>query len=556
MVHSHDEFVFAALGGLGEIGRNAALYGFGPPGKRKWIMVDCGLSFAGPDLPGVDLVFPDLSYIDKIRRDLLGLVITHAHEDHIGAIAALWPRLGCKVYATRFASGLLEARRLGEPGAPKVEIVEMRQGERFAAGPFDIEPVPVSHSIPEACALVLRTPAGTVVHTGDWKLDPEPGVGRPTDEARLLAVGDEGVDVLICDSTNIVREGASPSEGEVARTLRDLIADAPGRVVVTTFASNLARVKAVALAAEAAGRAVVVVGRSLERVIEVGRDCGYLDGVKPFVGPQSYSDLPRNKVVVLATGSQGEQRAAMARIGAREHPAIKLAAGDRVIFSSRTIPGNEREVNRIINGLIDQGLEVITDRNALVHCSGHPRRGEVGRLYQLLRPKTLIPAHGEALHLSEHAAFARSEGIERVISPRDGDLVLLAPGAPSVVGEVPVGRMVEDGAVLISADDDAIAQRARLAYSGVVSIAIALTAKGDLAGDPDVVMSGLPKRDRNGANLDAVIDETIFSTLDGLSRPKRRDADSVANAVERAVRSALGQAWGKRPQVHVLVLEV
>ena len=556
MAHSTDDFVFAALGGLGEIGRNAALYGFGPPGRRKWIMVDCGLSFAGPDLPGVDLVFPDVSYVEKIRKDLLGLVITHAHEDHIGAIAALWPKLGCKVYATRFAASLLEARRLGEPGAPKVEILEMRQGRRFTLGPFDIEPVAMAHSIPESCALVLRTPAGTAVHTGDWKIDPEPGIGLPTDEARLKEIGDEGVDVLICDSTNIVREGASPSEGEVARTLRDLIADAPGRVVVTTFASNLARVKAVALAAEAAGRAVVVVGRSLERVIEVGRDCGYLDGVKPFVGPQSYSDLPRNKVVVLATGSQGEQRAAMARIGAREHPAIKLAAGDRVIFSSRTIPGNEREVNRIINGLIDQGLEVITDRNALVHCSGHPRRGEVGRLYQLLRPKTLIPAHGEALHLSEHAAFARSEGIERVISPRDGDLVLLAPGAPSVVGEVPVGRMVEDGAVLISADDDAIAQRARLAYSGVVSIAIALTAKGDLAGDPDVVMSGLPKRDRNGANLDAVIDETIFSTLDGLSRPKRRDADSVANAVERAVRSALGQAWGKRPQVHVLVLEV
>lgn len=556
MPHSNDEFVFAALGGLGEIGRNAALYGFGPRGRRKWIMVDCGLSFAGPDLPGIDLVFPDVSFIDKIRKDLIGLVITHAHEDHIGAIAALWPRLGCTVYATRFAIGLLEARRLGEPGAPKVQIEEIRQGQRFTLGPFDIEPVAMSHSIPESCALVLRTPGGVVVHTGDWKLDPEPGIGQPTDEARLLAVGEEGVDVLICDSTNIVREGHSPSEGEVARTLREIIGKAPGRVAVTTFASNLARVKAVAQAAEAAGRSVVVVGRSLERVIEVGRDCGYLDGIKPFLGPQSFSDLARNKVVVLATGSQGEPRAAMARIGAREHPAIKLAAGDTVIFSSRTIPGNEREVNAIINGLINQGLEVITDRIALVHCSGHPRRGEVGRLYQLLRPKALIPAHGEPLHLSEHAAFARAEGIEHVLSPRDGDLVQLAPGAPAVIGEVPVGRMVEDGAVLTSANDEAIAQRARLAFAGVVSIAIALTSKGELAGDPDVVMSGVPERDRNGAMLDAVVDETIFSTLDGLSRAKRRDADAVANAIERAVRSAFGQAWGKRPQVHVLILEV
>ncbi|MCC2105891.1 MAG: ribonuclease J, partial [Hyphomicrobiales bacterium] len=386
--------------------------------------------------------------------------------------------------------------------------------------------------------------------------DPEPGVGQPTDEARLLAVGEEGVDVLICDSTNIVREGQSPSEGEVARTLREIIGNASGRVVVTTFASNLARVKAVALAAEAAGRSVIVVGRSLERVIEVGRDCGYLDGVKPFLGPQSFSDLARNKVVVIATGSQGEQRAAMARIGTREHPSIKLASGDTVIFSSRTIPGNEREVNAIINGLIDQGLEVITDRLALVHCSGHPRRGEVGRLYQLLKPKALIPAHGEPLHLSEHAAFAKAEGIEHVLSPRDGDIVVLAPGAPAVIGQAPVGRMVEDGAVMIPANDEAIAQRARLAFAGVVSIAIALTAKGELAGDPDVVMSGVPERDRNGAMLDAVVDETIFSTIDGLSRAKRRDADAVANAVERAVRSALGQAWGKRPQVHVLILEV
>lgn len=556
MPHSREEFVFAALGGLGEIGRNAALYGFGEPGRRKWIMVDCGLSFAGPDLPGIDLVFPDVSFIDKIRKDLIGLVITHAHEDHIGAIAALWPKLGCKVYATRFAIGLLEARRLGEPGAPKVDLVEIRQGERFTLGPFDIEPVAMSHSIPESCALVLRTPRGVAVHTGDWKLDPEPGVGQPTDEARLLEVGEEGVDVLICDSTNIVREGQSPSEGEVARTLREIIGKASGRVVVTTFASNLARVKAVALAAEAAGRSVVVVGRSLERVIEVGRDCGYLDGVKPFLGPQSFSDLSRDKVVVIATGSQGEQRAAMARIGAREHPSIKLASGDTVIFSSRTIPGNEREVNAIINGLIDQGLEVITDRLALVHCSGHPRRGEVGRLYQLLKPKALIPAHGEPLHLSEHAAFAKAEGIEHVLSPRDGDLVVLAPRAPAVIGQVPVGRMVEDGAVMISANDEALAQRARLAFAGVVSIAIALTAKGELAGDPDVVMSGIPERDRNGAMMDAVVDETIFSTIDGLSRAKRRDADAVANAVERSVRSALGQAWGKRPQVHVLIVEV
>ncbi|MDE2579932.1 MAG: ribonuclease J, partial [Hyphomicrobiales bacterium] len=543
-----DEFVFAALGGLGEIGRNAALYGFGPKGKRKWLMVDCGLSFAGPELPGVDLVFPDVSFVEKIRKDLLGLVITHAHEDHIGAIAALWPRLGCKVYATRFAIGLLEARRLGEPGAPKVDLVPMEQGRRFTLGPFEIEPIAMAHSIPESCALALRTPAGLAVHTGDWKIDPEPGVGAPTNEARLREIGDEGVDALICDSTNIVREGASPSEGEVARTLAQVIANSAHRVVVTTFASNLARIKAVALAAQAAGRSVVVVGRSLDRVIAVGRECGYLDGVKPFLSQQSFGDLARDKIVVIATGSQGEPRAAMARIGLKEHPSVKLAPGDRVIFSSRTIPGNERDVNAIINELVDQGVDVVTDRNALVHCSGHPRQDEVARLYALLRPRLLVPAHGEPLHLEEHARFGRAHGVPHVLRARDGDVARLAPD-PAIIDEIPTGRIVEDGFALIGADDEALAQRRRLSFAGVVSLAIAVNRQGDMVGDPDVVISGAPARGRDNAALDETVDEAIFSTFEGLPRGRRRDADALAQAIERAVRGALANVWGKKPQV-------
>ena len=553
---AQEELVFVALGGLGEIGRNAALYGFGAPGRRKWIMVDCGLSFAGPDFPGVDLVFPDLSFVEKIKRDLLGLVVTHAHEDHVGAIAALWPRLGCPVYATRFALGLLEARRLGEPGAPVVPLVEMQQGRRFTLGPFDIEPVPVAHSIPESCALALRTPAGLVVHSGDWKLDPEPGIGLPTDAQRLKEIGDEGVAALICDSTNIVREGRSPSEGEVARTLTQLIGAAEGRVVVTTFASNLARIRAVALAAEAAGRSVVVAGRSLDRVIQVGRECGYLDGIKPFLPQQSFKELERSRCVVIATGSQGEPRAAMARAGAKEHPAIKLVPGDTVIFSSRTIPGNEREVNAIINGLIDQGVHVLTDRTHLVHCSGHPRRDEVADLYKWLRPAALVPAHGEPQHLAEHADFARAQGVPHVLGVRDGDIVKLAPGTVQVIDRAPVGRLLADGDVLIAASDESIAMRRRLSVAGVVSIAMGLTGKGEMAGAPDVVLAGLPQLGRNGDALDALVDETIFSTFENLSRARRRDADTVSTAIERAVRAALHGAWGKKPQVHVLVIEV
>ncbi|MEA2861926.1 MAG: ribonuclease, partial [Methylobacteriaceae bacterium] len=356
--------------------------------------------------------------------------------------------------------------------------------------------------------------------------------------------------------TNIIREGESPSEGEVAQTLRALITGAPARVIVTAFASNVARIRAVALAAMAAGREVVVAGRSMERTIEVARETGYLDGISDFFSVERYPTLARDRVVVLATGSQGEARAAMGRIADGEHPVIALASGDRVIFSSRTIPGNEREVNRVINGLILQGVEVITDRTHLVHCSGHPRRGEVERFYGWLRPQVAIPAHGEPLHLYEHARVARALGVPHVVPARNGDMVLLGPGQPGVIDEITTGRVAQDGTTLVALGDTLFQERRRLAYAGVVSIAVALTSRGELAGDPDVLTSGLPARLRDGAATDKLIDETIFATLDSLPRQRRRDFDGVSIAIERAVRSSLQVAWGKRPQVHVLVVPV
>jgi ribonuclease J len=555
-VNATDEFVFVALGGLGEIGMNAALYGFGPPRRRKWIMVDCGLTFAGPDLPGVDLIYPDIAFVEKIQADLLALIITHAHEDHVGAIAALWPRLRCPLYATPFAAGLLQARRLSEPDAPQVHINIVAQGGHVELGPFGIEFIAVAHSIPESCALAIRTAAGLALHSGDWKLDDAPGVGRPTDEARFRQLGEQGVLAFICDSTNIVREGESPSEGEVAETLRALITGAPARVVVTAFASNVARIRAVAEAATAAGREVVVAGRSMSRTIDVARETGYLDGLPDFFSLERYPMLARDRVVVLATGSQGEPRAAMGRIADGEHPVISLASGDRVIFSSRTIPGNEREVNRVINGLILQRIEVITDRTHLVHCSGHPRRGEVERFYGWLRPKVAIPAHGEPLHLHEHARVARALRVPHVVPARNGDMVLLGPATPGIIDEIATGRLAQDGSVLVGLGDTLFQERRRLAYAGIVSIAVALTSHGELAGDPDVLTSGLPTRMRDGAATDKLIDEAIFATLDSLPRQRRRDFDGVSIAIERAVRSSLQAAWGKRPQVHVLIVPV
>jgi ribonuclease J len=556
MDEAGSELVFVALGGLGEIGMNVALYGFGPPRRRKWLMVDCGLAFADAEKAGIEIILPDLAFVDKIKRDLVGLIITHAHEDHIGAVADLWPRFRCPVFATPFATALLAARLEGITDAPEITISSVKQGERITLDPFDVEFIPVAHSIPESCALAIRTPYGAIVHTGDWKIDPEPGLGLPTDAARLKEIGNEGVLALVCDSTNILRDGVSPSEAEVALALKEVIGAASNRVVVTTFASNVARIRAVALAAKAAGRKVVLLGRAMERVVNVARENGFLDGVEPFLSGEAYGSLGREEIVVLATGSQGEPRAAMARIAVDDHPIAKLAAGDTVIFSSRTIPGNEREVGRIVNNLIGQGVEVVTDRTALVHASGHPRRGEVAKLYEWVQPKIVVPAHGEALHLAEHALFAEERGIATVVKARNGDMVALAPGAPAIIDEVPHGQIARDGSILVPLEADSIKARQRLAFGGIVTIALAIDRKGEMAGVPDVVLTGLPERTEAGASLDEVVDAALFQTFDSLPRPKRRDANVVSVAIEKAVRAAVGVVWSKKPTVHVLVIEV
>ncbi|KRE12803.1 MBL fold metallo-hydrolase [Bosea sp. Root483D1] len=556
MTRSSDQLVFVPLGGLGEIGMNAALYGFGPEKKRKWILVDCGLSFAGPEAPGVDIVLPDLNYIIQDRANLLGIIITHAHEDHIGALAALWPSLRAPVWCTRFAAGLLATRRLSEPGAPKVEMNIVAQGGRFTLGPFDIEFVPVAHSIPESNALAIRTPAGLVVHTGDWKIDPTPRVGLPTDEVRLRELGEEGVLALVCDSTNVLRDGISPSEADVAAKLKELVASAPNRVAVTTFASNVARLRSVAEAAMANQREVVVVGRAMDRVIDVARECGFLDGIPAFRGVENYGYLPRDKVVALVTGSQGEPRAALSRIAADDHPEIALSPGDRVIFSSRTIPGNEKAVGAILNRLARDNIEIITDRTHLVHVSGHPRREELARLYGWLKPKIAIPAHGEDQHLTEHATFARSLGVKHVLRAGNGDVVAITEDGARKITEVQHGRLYQDGTLLVGALDRTIPERRKLSFAGVISIAIALDEKGELAGDPEVALIGLPVTAKDGTPFDDIVADAVEDLIEGMPKGKRRDPEAVRNALERGVRSAVNEEWGKKPLVNALVITV
>jgi len=549
-----EELVFVPLGGVGEIGMNLALYGIGSERAKKWIAVDFGVAFAGDDLPGIDLVMPDIGFLVEQKKNLLGIVLTHAHEDHFGALLDLWPRLQVPVYATPFTAALIEAKRLAEPGAPEIAVKTVPLKARVALGPFDVEFVNVAHSIPEANALIIRTAFGAVLHTGDWKLDPTPVVGEPTDEAKLRALGDEGCIALVGDSTNAVREGRSPSEADVAKSLADIVRSAKGRVAVTTFASNVARIRAVAEAARACDREVVLVGRAMERMSQVARETGYLDGVQDFRPMDAFGYLPPDKVVALCTGSQGEPRAALARIARDEHPEVSLNRGDLVIFSSRAIPGNEKAIARVINGLEDQGVEVVTDRTHLVHVSGHPRIAELQEMYRWVRPRTAVPVHGEPLHLAEHARVAREAGAGTVVTCRNGDVVRLAPAPAGKVDEARAGRLYKDGRLIIEAAAPTVTERRRLSWVGVVSVALALDDKGNFIADPEVELVGIPAADPSGGAFEDIVFNTVLDTVENLPRARRRDPDAVSDAVRRAVRAVVATGWGKKPVciVHVV----
>ncbi|MBT9368294.1 ribonuclease J [Rhizobium sp. CSW-27] len=551
-----DELVFLPLGGVGEIGMNLALYGYGPAAKRQWIMVDCGVTFAGPDLPGVDLVLPDIGFLARERDRLKGIIITHAHEDHYGALNDLWPGLNVPVYASPFTAGMLEAKREYEGSRAEIPITIFKAGDRINVGPFEIEAVGVNHSIPEPMSLVIRTPLGNVVHTGDWKIDAEPSLGPLTDENRFRAIGDEGVLALMCDSTNAMREGVSPSEQEVSEGLRQVIEQAEGRVAITTFSSNVGRIRSIAQAAEAAGREVLLLGSSLKRVCNVARDVGLMEGVKPFIAEDEYGYIPRDKVVVILTGSQGEPRAALAKLARDEMRHVALAAGDTVVFSSRAIPGNEKAILEIMNGLIDQGVRIVTDGQALVHVSGHPRRNELQKMYEWIRPQVLVPVHGEAAHLTAQAELARSAGIPTVPRVRNGNLLRLAPGAVEVVEDVPHGRIFKDGKLIGDIDEMGISDRKKLAYVGHVAVNILLDQRFDFLADPDVVPFGLPDYDEEGEDMADTLYDAVLGAVESIPRSRRKDLGALQESVRRAVRSAANAAWGKKPVVTVFVSKV
>ena len=548
-----EELVYLPLGGAGEIGMNLYLYGYGPADDRRWLMVDLGVTFPGDLEPGVDIILPDTRFIEEESDNLVGIVLTHAHEDHFGAVIDLWEDLGAPIYATAFTATLLQAKLAEYGDGLKLPIHEVEAGTPFEVGPFGLEFIAMAHSIPEPNALAIRTPAGLVVHTGDWKLDPDPVVGPPSDEARLRALGDEGIDVLVCDSTNVFRDGISPSEAEVARSLSEIIAGARKRVAVTTFASNIARIQSVATAAHEAGRELVVVGRAMLRLIRVAKETGQLAPDFKFLQQEEFAGLRPSDVVLLCTGSQGEQRAAVARIAVDQHPRVSLSPGDLMIFSSRTIPGNEKEVSRVQNALVEQGIDLVTDATALVHVTGHPRRGELEQIYAWCRPKALIPMHGEARHLSEHARFARAKGIKHTLVARNGDIVRLLPGPASIIDEAPSGRSFRDGDLILEGDDVSVRQRRKLAFVGIIVVSVVTSENGEILSGADVIVDGVPGEDEDGVPMDEIVASAVDGALNSIPRKRRRDPALVREAARRAARASVAAAWGKRPIAKVMV---
>ncbi len=547
------ELVMVALGGQGEIGMNSYLFGLGPRDARQWLMVDLGLTFPHENEPGVDVVLPDLRFIEGEKAALCGLLLTHAHEDHIGAVLDLWPKLKCPIYATPFTAGMLQAKAVENGNRTKLPITIVKLGSRFNIGPFDLELVTLAHSIPEPSAVVLRTEHGTVYHSGDWKLDATPLVGDPSNDTRLQQLGSEGIDVVICDSTNAFRAGRSPSEVEVAASIAEIVKKARRRVAVTTFASNVARVKAVSDAAQAAGRKLVISGRALHRVIQVAKDTGYLPEDLSALDQQHFSYLQPHEVVALCTGSQGEPRAALSKIAAGEHPEITLGRGDLVIFSSRAIPGNEIGIGKVQNNLAKIGCDVLTDSDALVHVTGHPRREELKQLYAWLKPKLVVPMHGEPRHMQEHAKLAKDVGVPETHVCYNGQLLRLLPGPSEVIATVPVGRLYRDGKLIVPSTEGPVRERRRLAYAGIVSVAVALDKHGEVCADPEVALDGVPEIMLDGRSMEEHVFATVDGTLDSIPQKRRRDDKLVADAVRRAVRAAVDQAWGKKPIVKVLV---
>ena len=556
--HETDELVFLPLGGSNEIGMNFNLYGYGPEDDRKWIVVDLGVTFGDQTTPGVEIILPDPTFIEEYADDILGIVLTHAHEDHIGAVAWLWPRLKAPVYATPFTAYLLREKLRDADLLDEVDITEVPLSGKFSLGPFDLELVTLTHSIPEPNGLAIRTPLGTILHTGDWKIDPDPMLGDVTDIEAIRRLGDEGVLAMVCDSTNVFVDGSAGSEADVRVAMNKLIAGLKGKVAVACFASNVARMDTVIRAAQAAGRKVVLAGRSMHRMAGAARSVGLLKDIQPLLDDHLAKNVPEDQILYLCTGSQGEPRAALARIAEGNHPHIRMSQGDHVIFSSRVIPGNEIPIRNLQNKLADRGVRLYTERDHPgIHVSGHPCRDELAQMYAWARPQIAVPTHGERRHLLEHAAFARDLQVPQTVAPRNGDMVRLAPGRAEIIDEVPAGRLYIDGGVMTPENGEALRERRHAAFNGMLVVSVVLNANGKIVAGPTVKAVGLPGDDEYSVE-EAVYDlgEDAAQALKRIPAEERGLDETVETALNRAVKKAAHRIWERRPVVETTVLRI
>lgn len=545
MTTPKNELLFLALGGSNEIGMNVNLYGC----QGKWVMVDLGLTFANSEYPGIDLVLPDLDFIEQRKDDLLGIVLTHGHEDHIGAVAYFAADLGVPLYASPFTATLIRGKLEEEGIADSVELNIIPMEGSFDLGPFGFQFVTLAHSILEMSACVISTPYGKVFHTGDWKLDEQPVIGLPSTEEQLTAIGNDGILALICDSTNAFNSGDSGSEGSVKADLLRSVKAAKGRVLLTTFASNAARLQTMGEVARETGRTLCFAGRSLHRIIEAAQANGYLKELPKTVDMEAVDGLARKDVMVVATGGQGEARAALARIADGNHP-VKLEEGDTVIFSSKQIPGNEIAIGVIMNKLAERNILTVTEKQAHVHVSGHPGQPELAKLYDWIRPSVLVPVHGERRHMAEQARFAKAHGVENTLVQSNGDVVRLAPGNPEIIGKERTGRLILDGDTIIAADGVTMNERRKLSWYGLISVALALDSQDRLLGNPQIRLHGIPIEE----DLEDFIDDATDAVVKAV-RENKGDFEKLRENVRLAVRRVATSWTGKKPIVDVIILE-
>lgn len=542
-----DKLLFTPLGGSSEIGMNVNLYQY----KGKWIMMDLGAGFADDYAPGIDMLVADISFITKYKKDLLGLFLTHAHEDHLGAVVYLWQELKCPIYTTKFTKNFLLAKLKEYDFADQVKIIEVNSGDRIELGPFEIEMFPLTHSAPEMHGMFIRTEKGNILHTGDWKFDDDPLIGDVNDEKLLENYGKEGVLALVCDSTNVFNNKMSGSEGKLRESLIDIIAGCKKMVVVTTFASNLARIDTIIHAAEAAGRRVVISGRSLWRIIGAAKDSGYLQDISGFVDERDIGKYDRDKILVIATGCQGEPLAATNKLASRSHPNIKLAQGDTVIFSSKIIPGNEKSIFRLFNIFVKEGVEVITEKDHFVHVSGHPSSIELEKMHKLVKPAIAIPVHGEAVHIHEHAKLAREWGAKHAIEVENGSIVDLDYHNPKIIDKAETGYLCVDGNYLLPIDSPVIRMRRRMRESGIIILNLVINKRLQLAAPVNINSPGCldPIEDAEFLNF---MKAEIFDELSNLAKSKNKcSQDTLEQKARSVIRRCLKHEIGKSPIIQV-----